>query len=124
MESSAGHCVKCHSLLSVDLSGVYYKGKTDILSDDCHRSSLLPVSFLCVALTLFVFLQLHLQHMEAKSQIGAAAAGLHHSHGNAGSDPHLWPAPLLLAMLDPYPTEGGQGSNLHPHGQYAEFLTS
>ena len=26
---------------------------------------------------------------QAKGQIGAAAAGLHHSHSNAGSEPHL-----------------------------------
>ena len=31
----------------------------------------------------------HLQHMEARGQIGAAAARLHHSHRNTGSEPHL-----------------------------------
>ena len=28
----------------------------------------------------------------------------------------LQPTPQLTAMPDPYPTESGQGLNLHPHG--------
>ena len=31
---------------------------------------------------------------------GAAAAGLHHSHSNPGSEPHLQPTPQLVAMPD------------------------
>ena len=31
----------------------------------------------------------------------AAAAGLHHSHSNAGSKLHLRPTPQLMATLDP-----------------------
>ena len=42
--------------------------------------------------------------------------GLHHRHSNAGSELCLWPAPQLTAAPDPWPTEWGQGSNLHPHG--------
>ena len=38
---------------------------------------------------------------QAKGQIGAVAAGLHQSHGNAGSKPHLWPTLQLMATLDP-----------------------
>ena len=53
---------------------------------------------------------------QAKGQIGATAAGLHHSHGSSGSEAHLQPTPQLMAMPDPQPTERGQGSNLHPHG--------
>ena len=34
-------------------------------------------------------------------RIGAAAAGLHHSHSNARSEPHLWPIPQLMAIPDP-----------------------
>ena len=37
--------------------------------------------------------------LQARDQIGAAAAGLRHSH--SGSAPHLQPTP----QLDPYPTE-------------------
>ena len=38
---------------------------------------------------------------QARGPIGAVAAGLHHSHGNAGSEPHLQPIPQLMAMPDP-----------------------
>ena len=40
---------------------------------------------------------------QARSQIGAAAAGLHrsHSHSNAGSELHGQPAPQLMATPDP-----------------------
>ena len=53
-----------------------------------------------------LFLEPHLQHMEvpqARGQIRAAAAGLHHSHGhsNVQSEPHLRPTPQLRATSDP-----------------------
>ena len=54
---------------------------------------------------------------QAKSQIRATAAGVHHSHSNAGSETHLRSeTPQLMALLEPRPTERGQGSNPHPHG--------
>ena len=53
---------------------------------------------------------------QARGQFGAVAAGLHHSHSNARSKPCLQPTPKLRAMLDPWPTAPGQGSNPHPHG--------
>ena len=54
---------------------------------------------------------------QAIGHIRATAAGPHHSHSNARSEPCLPPTPQLRAMLpDPWPTEQGQGSNLHPHG--------
>ena len=37
---------------------------------------------------------------QARGQIGAVAAVLHHSH-DMGSEPHLWPTPQLTAVLDP-----------------------
>ena len=37
----------------------------------------------------------------ARGQIGAAAAGLHHSHSNAGSKPCLRPTPQLMAPPGP-----------------------
>ena len=52
---------------------------------------------------------------QARGQIGAMAASLHHSHSNAGSTPHLRPMPQLTAMPDPYCTERGWEWNLHPH---------
>ena len=48
--------------------------------------------------------------------IGAAAAGLHHSHSDTKSEAILQLTPQLTATLDPQPTERGQGSNPHPHG--------
>ena len=48
---------------------------------------------------------------QATGRIGAAAAGLHHSHSHAGSEPHLCPTPQLGATPDPEPTERSQGSN-------------
>ena len=53
---------------------------------------------------------------QARGLIGAVATGLHHSHGKAGSEPHLQPTPQLTGTLDPQPTEQGQGSNPKPHG--------
>ena len=38
---------------------------------------------------------------QATGPIRAAAAGLQHSHSNAGSEPHLWPTPWLMVMPDP-----------------------
>ena len=38
---------------------------------------------------------------QARDQIRATAAGLHHSHSNAGSQPHLQATPQLMATPDP-----------------------
>ena len=38
---------------------------------------------------------------QARGRIGTVAAGLHHSHSNAGSEPRLQPTPRLMARLDP-----------------------
>ena len=51
---------------------------------------------------------------QARGPIGAIAAGLHHN--NAGSELYLLPTPQRMAMLDPQPTDQGQGSNPQPHG--------
>ena len=56
------------------------------------------------------------QNSQARGWIGVAATSLHHSHSNSGSKLHLWPAPKLVVMPDPQPTERGQRSNPHPHG--------
>ena len=40
---------------------------------------------------------------QARGQIRAAAASLCHSRSNARSEPRLWPAPQLMATLDPNP---------------------
>ena len=36
-----------------------------------------------------------------RGRIGAVAAGLHHSHSNAGSHPCLQPTPQLIVTPDP-----------------------
>ena len=75
----------------------------------------------------FVFLGLlepHLWHIgssQARSQIGARAASLRHSHSNAGSELHLQLTPQRTATPDPQTTERSQGSNSHPHG-YQSYL--
>ena len=61
---------------------------------------------------------------QARGQIEAVAAGLCHSHRNKGSDPCLLPTPQLTAMLDPLPTEQGQGLNPHPHEYLLDSLTT
>ena len=53
---------------------------------------------------------------QARDGIGAADAGLHHSHNHARSEPCLQSTPQLTAMPDSQPTERGQGTNLHPRG--------
>ena len=55
-------------------------------------------------LGIFVFLGLHLQHMEVPrlgGLIRAVAAGLRQSHSNTGSEPCLRPTPQLTATPDP-----------------------
>ena len=42
---------------------------------------------------------------QAKGQIRAVVASLHHTHGNTGSESHLGPMPQFAAMPDPQPTE-------------------
>ena len=42
---------------------------------------------------------------QARGQIGAAVAGLCHSHSNARSESHLQPTPQLKATPDPLATE-------------------
>ena len=83
--------------------------------------------FVLYVLSLYLFINLFIYGLfgatptayggsQARGGIGATAASLCHSHSNVGSEPCLQPRPQLTAMLDPSPTERGQGSNLHPHG--------
>ena len=62
-------------------------------------------------------------HSWARGQNRAAAATPCHSHNNTRSEPHLPPTPQLAAMLDPQPTERGQGWNLHLRRDNIESLT-
>ena len=42
---------------------------------------------------------------QARGPVGAAAASLHQSHGNSGSELRLQPTPQLTTMPDPSSTE-------------------
>ena len=53
---------------------------------------------------------------QARGLIGAVSAGLHHSHSNTRSKPHLQLTPQFPAMPDPQPTARSQGPNPQPHG--------
>ena len=55
-------------------------------------------------------------------RIGAVATDIHQSHNIVGSEPCLQPTPQLMATQDPWPTERGQGLNLHPHGCYSDLF--
>ena len=57
---------------------------------------------------------------QARGLIGATVVSLRHSHSNTRSELHLRPAPQLMAMLDPQPTERGQGLNRQPHGSSSD----
>ena len=63
-------------------------------------------SILISALPSFLFLLFRATPMayrssQARGQIGAVAADLPHSHSNGRSEPHLRPAPQLVATPDP-----------------------
>ena len=61
----------------------------------------------CLVFVFFVFLSFSRAApvaygaSQARGRIRAVAAGLHHSHSNTGSEPHLRPTPQLTATLDP-----------------------
>ena len=57
--------------------------------------------FFCCCCCLFRAAPVAYGGSQARGQIGAIAAGLHHSHSNAGSQPCLRPTPQLMATLDP-----------------------
>ena len=70
--------------------------------------SLIHLHFLFVTLSLFYFSfflfwasPAGYGSSQAGDQIGAAAAGLHHSHSNARSGPHLWFMPEQRQILNP-----------------------
>ena len=61
----------------------------------------------------------------AGGQTGAAALGLHHSHGNVGYQSHLQPIPQLVAVLEFNPLSEAKWLNPHPHGYgQGSFLLS
>ena len=65
---------------------------------DPHLDSAFPGHFFCF---LFRAVRAAYGSSQARGQIGAAAASLHHSHSNARSEPHLSSTTQLTAMPDP-----------------------
>ena len=58
-------------------------------------------NFFSSILCLFRATSWHMRSSQARGRIGAAAAGLCHSHSNLGSEPCLWPTPQVTSMPDP-----------------------
>ena len=60
--------------------------------------------FFCCSFRLFAFSRATpaaYGGSQARDRIEAVAAGLRHSHSNAGTEPHLQPPPQLTATPDP-----------------------
>ena len=74
--------------------------------DSLRHSDILPISFFCCCCCCCLFACFFRAtpaaygSSQVRAPIGAAAAGLHHRHNNAGSEPYLRPAPQLMAMLE------------------------
>ena len=89
------------SLQDPALNSFGYIPRRGILMDGSSHNSF------CLFVCLFVFfchfraIPMAYGGSQARSQIRAVAAGLHHSHSNTGSEPHLKPIPQLMASLDP-----------------------
>ena len=81
---------------------------------ECHKSGIV-MNIRC-RLFFFKVKPEAYGNSQARGRIRATAAGLHHSHSNSGSRPCLQPTSQLTATRDPWPTDQGWGSNLHPHG--------
>ena len=57
--------------------------------------------FVCFCLfCLFRAAPMAYEGSQARGQVRAVAAGLHHIHNNGGSKPRLWPTPQLMATPD------------------------
>ena len=79
--------------------------------DDCQPSiSFSFFLFFFVCLFVCLFLGLHLQHLECPRLAVELELQLL-VYSNTRSEPCLWPTPQITAMLDPQPTERGQGLN-------------
>ena len=65
------------------------------------RNSLLHLFFYFIFWSFFRATPTAHGGSQARGQIGARTAGLHHSHSNTGSELHLWPRPQLMVTPDP-----------------------
>ena len=111
------YSVMTHSFLYVHILYIYTHTEVGYISCVVEYD-LIAYPFLFV-FCFFAFSRAALMahgNSQARGLIGAVATGLCQSHSNARTKPSLQPIPQLMAMLDPRPTEQGQGSNLKPHG--------
>ena len=74
--------------------------------DDCKATFFFHcfkdfISYLFIYVLLFKASLVAYGGSQARSQIGATAASLCHSHSNVGSEPHLQPTAQLTATPDP-----------------------
>ena len=77
--------------------------QTFVLAPEVRKKSEVVHVFLKTLKKFFWWLRLrHTEVSWARGQMGAAAASLHHSDSNSGSEPPLRPIPHLMAMLDSY----------------------
>ena len=74
--------------------------------------------YLYLSIYFFFFRVMPGEYGGSQAWMGATAAGPRHSHSIVGSELHLRSIPQLMAMLDPQPTEWGQGSNPSLHGYF------
>ena len=69
-----------------------------------HCLSILFIIIIIIIIAFFRATPIAYGNSQARGQIRATAASLHHSHGNTGSElclHHLQPTPQLMAMPDP-----------------------
>ena len=59
------------------------------------------ILFFCLFIYFFTATLVAYGGSQARGRIRTVAAGLHHSHSNAGAETCLWPTPQLTAMPDP-----------------------
>ena len=60
------------------------------------------IKFLFCFVLLFRAIPAAYRSSQARVRIGAAAAGLHHTQSNTGSEPQHRPVPQLAVMSDPF----------------------
>ena len=91
IENSAAMIVGVHvSFSSIVLSGCMPSSGTV----ESYRNSLSLFFFRAAPMAAY-------GRSQVRGQIGAVTTGLHHSHSNVRSEPHLRPTPQLTETLDP-----------------------
>ena len=67
----------------------------------CIKSRKWKLAFIYLFILLFRAALVAYGGSQARGQIRDVAASLHHSHSTAAPELRLWPAPQLMAKLDP-----------------------